>query len=197
MKLNELATITPGTVIARFETSDQDEQAVKVDVLTLKEFNEALGLSYRIMQEKSQTVTVKKEKMSDQPLMKAEMLIFHLLSQKAAFLPKQYEGRLIPSNFVAVEFETPANPAFMQWYFNEHPVIRKQIGIGTQGSTVPTLTISHLRNIEVDLPPLPVQEKIGRLLQLHTRRKQLLKERTALEDLYVHHTIMNHLEEST
>jgi restriction endonuclease S subunit len=195
IKLQDMALITQGANVSRLETSKEDSYSIKVDILTLKEFNETLGLSYRMTQEKSQSVYIKEDKLKDQLLTKENRLIVHLLSQKAAFLPKQYSGRLIPSNFVALDFNESMDTKFMEWYFNEHPSVRRQIMLGTQGSIVSTLSLATLRELEISMPPLSVQQKIGIITILYHRKKQLIEERMNLEESLIHQKIMETLEE--
>ncbi|KZE66875.1 restriction endonuclease subunit S [Fictibacillus phosphorivorans] len=195
IKLQDIAIITQGANVSRLETSKDDSDSIKVDVLTLKEFNETLGLSYRMTQEKSQSVYIKEDKLKDQLLTKEKRLIVHLLSQKAAFLPQQYTGRLIPSNFVALDFHENIDTKFMEWYFNEHPSIRRQIMLGTQGSIVSTLSLATLRELDVSVPPLSVQQRIGSISNLYHKKKQLVEERMNLEGSLIHQKIMESLEE--
>jgi len=195
MKLQDIASITQGANVSRLETSKEDSQSVEIDILTLKEFNETLGLSYRMTQEKSQSVYIKEDKLKDQLLTKEKRLIVHLLSQKAALLPKQYAGRLIPSNFVALDFQSNFDEKFMEWYFNEHPSIRRQIMLGTQGSIVSTLSLATLRDLDIAVPLLSVQQKIGDISGLYHRKKQLIEERMKLEERLIHQKIKEILEE--
>ncbi|MDX1805917.1 MAG: restriction endonuclease subunit S, partial [Paenisporosarcina sp.] len=102
VKLQEIATLTQGAYISRVETSENDEESIQLDLLTLKEFNETLGTSYRMTHDKAQTVYVRKDKITKHLLTSDCKLIVHLLTQKAATLPKKYAGRIIPTNFVAV-----------------------------------------------------------------------------------------------
>ncbi|WP_219621159.1 restriction endonuclease subunit S [Bacillus sp. UMB0893] len=195
IKLQDIAIITQGANVSRLETSEEDSSSVKVDILTLKEFNETLGLSYRMTQDKSQSVYIKEDKLKNQLLTKEEQLIVHLLSQKAAFLPKQYTGRLIPSNFVALDFHENMDTKFMEWYFNEHPSIRRQIMLGTQGSIISTLALATLRELDISVPPLSVQRRIGKVSDLYHRKKKLIEERMDLEGSLIHQKIMETLEE--
>jgi hypothetical protein len=195
IKLQDIALITQGANVSRLETSKEDSYSVKVDILTLKEFNETLGLSYRMTQEKSQSVYIKEDKLKNQLLTKEKRLIVHLLSQKAAFLPKQYAGRLIPSNFVALDFHENMDTKFMEWYFNEHPSIRRQIMLGTQGSIISTLALATLRDLEISVPPLSIQQKIGKISDLHHRKKKLIEERMNLEGSLIHQKILETMEE--
>lgn len=190
MQLQEIATLTQGAYISRLETSKADEEAIELDILTLKEFNETLGISYR-MSDKAQTVYVKRDKVSKHLLTSEHKVIVHLLTQKAAVLPQKYSGLLIPTNFVSVELKEEADLRFIEWYFNEHPSIRKQISLSSQGTVISSLSIANLRELKVDLPPLDLQKRMGQIAILKRRKFQLVTERQSLEERLIHQQLIN------
>lgn len=194
IKLKDIASISQGAYVARLETSKEDELAVEVRLLTLKEFNETLGLAYR-MQDKDQKTYIKETKLSDHLFTKENRLIVHLLSQKAALLPEEYWNLLVPSNFVILDFVEEIDARFMEWYINEHPAIRRQIMLGTQGSSVSALSLAHIRDIDVNLPPISIQKAIGCISQLQRKKKSLAEERLILEEQMIQHKIMEKMEE--
>lgn len=195
MKLKDIANVVQGVNFARVETNETDPNAIEQKLLTLREFNETIGLPYRLGQDKKTSIWVPKEKCEKLTFTKEGVVIIHLLSQTAAMIPKKYEGILIPSNFVLLEFYQQVDAKFMEWYFNEHPLIRRQLMISTQGTSVSALSINMLREMEVSLPPLETQKVIGKMTGIFKKKKKLMQERMHLEERLIHYQILDKMEE--
>lgn len=197
MKLGDCANVIQGTFINRIQTSKLNEESETVHLLTLKEFNETLGLSYRISQDKNTEVHVRKDKLSKELFTDSNSLIMHTLSQKVAFLPGKYSGLLLTNNFVKIVFTEPIDLYFMEWYLNEHPTIQKQIALFSEGSVISSLKLSHIKDIEVLLPSYEQQNQIGQITILKKKKERLLKEKMQLEQQIIHHQLVNITNRST
>ncbi|PDZ86116.1 restriction endonuclease subunit S [Bacillus toyonensis] len=197
MRLGDCANFIQGTFINRIQTSKLNEESETVHLLTLKEFNETLGLSYRISQDKNTEIYVRGDKLSKELFTDSNSLVMHTLSQKVAFLPKKYSGLLLTNNFVKILFTEPVNLYFMEWYLNEHPTIQKQITLFSEGSVISSLKLSHIKDIEVLLPPYEEQKKMGKITILKKKKEQLLKEKIQLEQQVMHQQLVNIINRST
>ena len=195
LKLKEIATVIQGVNFSRVETNENDLEAIEKKLLTLKEFNETLGIPYRLVQEKKTSIWIQQSKCEKLTFTKEGMLVVHLLSQTVAMMPKRYEGLLIPSNFVVLDFHQPVDAKFIEWYFNEHPFIRRQLMLSTQGTSVSALSIGMLREMEVSLPPMDMQVSIGRIIQAFKKKKALIQEKMELEEQFIHNRILEKMEE--
>ncbi|MBT2278610.1 restriction endonuclease subunit S [Priestia megaterium] len=191
MKLGECAIVTQGAFINRIETSKLNEDSVQVRLLTLKEFNETLGLDYRISKDKDHTVSVKREKLSEELKTDTTSLVMHILSQKVALLPEKNSGLILTNNFVKIVFKDRVDLHFMEWFINEHPTIRKQITLFSQGSIISSLKLSNIKDIEFILPSYDKQQLLGSIAILKREKKQLLKERMLLEQQLIHQKLVN------
>ncbi|WP_413299724.1 restriction endonuclease subunit S [Bacillus sp. 1P10SD] len=185
MKLYQIAQFTQGAFANRLEAFSDDIETSKVKPLSLKEFNETLGLAYRISNEKNVEITVPKEKLAPQLLTDTVSLILHMHTQKIALLPEKYSGLLLTNNFIKVELTSDVDAAFFEWYFNEHPSIQKQLSVLSEGTVISLLKLSHLRELEIDLPPIQKQIIIGKVAQLKRRKELLMAEKTELQQLYI------------
>lgn len=185
MKLYKVAEFTQGAFTNRLETLNSDMETTKVKPLSLKEFNETLGLAYRISNEKNAEITVPKEKLTPQLLTDPTSLIVHTHTQKIALLPDKYSGLLLTNNFIKIQFTADVDAAFFEWYFNEHPSIQKQLAVLSEGTVSSLLKLSHLKNIEIELPPIHQQMIIGKIAQLKKRRESLMAEKSDLQQLYI------------
>ncbi|MBS9806325.1 restriction endonuclease subunit S [Bacillus toyonensis] len=197
MKLGDCANVIQGTFINRIQTSKLNDNSVTVHLLTLKEFNETLGLSYRISQDKNTEVYVRKDKLSKELLTDSKSLVMHTLSQKVAFLPEKYSGLLLTNNFVKIVFTEAVDLCFMEWYLNEHPTIQKQIALFSEVSVITLLKLSHIKDIEVLLPPDEQQKQMGKITILKKKKEQLLKEKMQLEQQVMYQQLVNITNRST
>ncbi|MEK5069637.1 restriction endonuclease subunit S [Sporosarcina sp. FSL K6-1508] len=177
------------------ETTEESIGAQRVKVLTLKEFNESMGLPYRLAQDKKASIWIEQKKLERLRFTEENGIIIHLLSQRVASIPSNYKGLLIPSNFVSINFKEPVDAKFVEWYFNEHAEVRRQFKLATQGSSVSSLSISMLREMEVSLPPIQLQTRIGKIVQAVQQKKRLMEERMELEDQYIHELLSVKMEE--
>ena len=181
MKLEQIAEFTQGAFATRLETTAKDIPTVKVKPLSLKEFNETLGISYRISNEKSLEITIAKDKLDAHLLTDTTSLVLHTQAKKVALLPEKYSGLLLTNNFLKIRLHESVDLAFFEWYFNEHPDIHKQLAVMSEGSVVSLLKLSHLKELTIELPTLEKQKVIGRIAQLKRRKEALQLERIELQ----------------
>jgi restriction endonuclease S subunit len=185
VKLYQIAQFTQGAFTNRLEAFTDNIETSKVKTLSLKEFNETLGLAYRISNEKNVEITVPNEKLVPQLLTDTASLILHTHTQKIALLPEKYSGLLLTNNFIKIELTSDVNAAFFEWYFNEHPSIQKQLSVLSEGTVISLLKLSNLKDLEIDLPPIQKQIIIGKIAQLKKRKELLMAERRELQQLYI------------
>ena len=185
MKLYQIAEFTQGAFTNRLETLSSDVKTSKVKPLSLKEFNETLGLTYRISNEKNAEITVSKDKLVPQLLTDTNSLILHTHTQKIALLPEKYSGLLLTNNFIKIQLTRDVDLAFFEWYFNEHPSIQRQLAILSEGTVISLLKLSHLKDLEIDLPPLQQQIIMGKIAQLKRRKELLMAKKSELQQLYI------------
>lgn len=180
MNISEKAQLIIGTVIKRMEAVEtEDAQAFRI--LTLKDFNEALGGHYRGNTDE-QLLSVEKDDVSKLTVVGGDRVVIHLLTQKAVILPKHCEGYVIPTNFVKVELSTDTYAPYFEWYFNNDPKIQKQISMRAQGSVVNTFSVKQLRELEIKIPSMDKQQLIGDIYALRKHKAALLEEALKLEN---------------
>lgn len=89
-----------------------------------------------------------------------------------------------------ISFFEKVDVHFMEWLFNEHPSIQKQIALFTEGSIISSLKLSNVKEIEFVLPNVEKQKILGKIAQLKKRKTALLKEKDRLEQLLLHHQMV-------
>ncbi|MEK5165811.1 hypothetical protein NYE69_26175 [Paenibacillus sp. FSL R5-0527] len=195
MNLEQCASVVQGAFLSRIQTSPSME-AVKLPVYTLKEMNEWLSPD-PTSSEYQQDIHVAKDRLGSLPLAKEGLVLISLTGQRAVALQQEHVGKLIPSNFAIIEPLCELHPDYLEWFINEHPDCRKQLKIATQGSSVTALSIQMLRTLDIILPPMDVQMKIGSIHRLLHRKNRLLQERMVWEQQYIKQLLMGYLEEES
>lgn len=183
--------MTQGAFINRIETSNLNEDSLQVQLLTLKEFNDTLGLDYRISKDKDYTVFVRREKLTSELQTDTNSLVMHTLSQKVALLPEKYSGLVLTNNFVKITFKNKVDLHFIEWLINEHPTVQKQIALFSQGSIISSLKLSDIKDIDLTLPSYKKQKLLGKIAVLKRKKEQLLKEKNILEQQLIHQKLVN------
>ena len=130
--LEQISQITHGVVLNRIKPKMQSE-GIEYPILSISQLlDEENGVTdYEVP-----SVFVDRKKAGHLNLAKEHSIVIGLTSfHRAAVLGKQHVGKIIPSNFVSIEFRDGImDPYYFAWYFNEHPEIRLQRDIAIQGN---------------------------------------------------------------
>lgn len=195
MKLDAIGKVIHGATLSRIE-SKAGEEFYTYPVFTMQELSRETG-QYAI-KEDFQEVNIIKEKFDKSFLSKINMVVIGLTSYKALVIGEQNKEKLITSNFAIIEFnKNIIDPFYFSWYFNEHPKIGKQLRVAMQGSIIRALSIQMLRELDIYVPSLETQKKIGRLYYLRKRKEKLLFDRNVLEEVLYKQLLVNRLKEDS
>ena len=193
MKLDNVADISLGMVLSRIQ-ANPNIGGVAYPLFTIQELAYELG-QYNIVIEKQQ-IEVDEKKIDKKLIAKEGGVIIGLTSSnKAIVVDISHQDEIIPSNFAYIEVHKNLDPYYFTWFFNEHPSVRKQLTIAMQGSSVRALSVQMLRELEVILPPMDMQYKIGRIYELRRRKAKLSFEQKQLEEHLFNQIIIKHLKE--
>lgn len=196
-KLETLGKVNHGLIISRI-TAKPDELQEDISLFTIQDLNIETS-SYELKAE-NKTVSVSNESFDKELLAKENAVVIGLTVHKACVIDKSHVGKIIPSNFAYMYLdENEIDSNYFVWYFNEHPNIKKQLKVASQGSRgIMAISIQMLRELEIELPDKKVQEQIGKVYNLRRRKEKILYEKNILEkDLYKQLMINKLKEEST
>ncbi|MGL6107709.1 restriction endonuclease subunit S [Romboutsia sp.] len=196
-KLETLGKVNHGLIISRI-TAKPDELQEDISLFTIQDLNIETG-SYELKAEKK-TVSVSKESFDKELLAKENAVVIGLTVHKACVIDKSHVGKIIPSNFAYMYLDkNEIDSNYFVWYFNEHPNIKKQLQVASQGSMgIMAISIQMLRELEIELPDINVQKQIGKVYALRLRKEKISHEKNILEkDLYKQLMINKLKEEST
>ncbi|OME34930.1 restriction endonuclease subunit S [Paenibacillus odorifer] len=199
MNLEQCAAVTQGAFLSRVQTVPVTEEEKlelhKCPLYSMKEMNEWLSPDLGVLSGNTQDVYVSYDRVDSLPIAREGWVLISLTGQRAVALKQEHVGKLIPSNFAIIEPTGVLSPDYLEWYINEHPQCRKQLKVATQGSSVAALSIQMLRTLEIILPPMADQIRVGSVYRLLHRKNRLLQERTMLEQQYAKQIIMGYIKE--
>lgn len=193
MKIDTIGNVIHGATLSRIEAK-ADEEFNICTVLTMQDLSRETG-QYSLKEE-IKKANICKNKFDFNYISKINMVVIGLTSYKAIVIGKTYKNKLITSNFAIIEFdEERIDPFYFTWYFNEHPEVQKQLTIAMQGSIIRALSIQMLRELEVPIPHLDIQRKLGKIYKLRKRKEKLLFQKNILEDKLYKHLMISKLKE--
>ncbi|WP_137791937.1 restriction endonuclease subunit S [Bacillus sp. E(2018)] len=109
-------------------------------------------------------------------------VVFSFVSSKAGIVSKKNEGKIINQNFAKLIIEHDGlDSRYLCYVLNESSSMKKQMAISMQGSTVPKLTPSILKELEIKLPTLEKQRTIGKAYFYLRKQQALAKKQAELE----------------
>ncbi|TDF94680.1 restriction endonuclease subunit S [Paenibacillus piri] len=199
MNLEQCALVTQGAFLSRVQSVPVTEEEKlglhKCPLYSMKEMNEWLSPDPNVLSDNAQEVYVSYDRVDSLPIAREGWVLISLTGQRAVALKQEHVGKLIPSNFAIIEPTRVLSPDYLEWFINEHPDCRKQLKLATQGSSVAALSIQMLRTLEIILPPMTDQIKVGRVHRLLHRKNRLLQEKIVLEQQYARQIIMGYIKE--
>ena len=192
MKLEKIGKLSIGWTLSRIEAKP-GEGFQEFELFTMQELSKEIGNHDVNIQ--SQFIKVAEKRLKDLTLSKQGMVVIGLTSYKAFVITKDYENRVIPSNFAYLQCDEGIDPDYVTWYFNEHPQIQKQLTLTMQGSIIRALSVQMLRELTIEIPPLSVQQKLGSIYRLKSQRQKLIHEKQKLEELLMNQVMIQYLKE--
>ena len=178
MKLKHLCNIRSGLVLTRKETKESDGY-------------QYLSLNFRCIRSEG-TIDLKEvDTYRTRDLLKNEYLthvgdiIVRLTPPYTAVLiDSESTALVISSNFVVIRIKDDnLLPEFLTWFLNSKP-IKRQLYINATSNVLGSLKSKSLSDLELVVPPLEIQKKIGQINKLSKHEIQLLQELTAARETY-------------
>jgi restriction endonuclease S subunit len=110
-------------------------------------------------------------------------VVFSFVSSKAGIVSEVNRGKIINQNFAKLMIEHDGlDSSYLCYALNESHSMKKQMSISMQGSTVPKLTPSILKDLEIKLPTLEKQRTIGKAYFYLRKQQALAKKQAELEE---------------
>lgn len=175
IKLNEIAEICQGNILTRIKPSSQFDEVVELDSISMQELSYYVGISDEFgLFSKSR---IAKNKLASCIYTQQKDIVVGLSSRKAMVIEEERAKKLLLSNFVIVRpKENVLDPYYFCWLLNENLQVQKNLEQKVQGSAnVSILPINTLKELEINIPNINIQRKIGIIYDLCRRRERLSK----------------------
>lgn len=132
---------------------------------------------------------LKSDKNLNKHLLKNGDIIFAAKGEKnfAFLFPKDLGNAVASSTFFIIRIKNKKRgkitPEFLHWYLN-HPFTLAKLKNKAKGSVLPVISIKDLQNLEIEIPPQKVQEKIHRINKTWLKEKLLIEEIISKKDKF-------------
>ncbi|GGB61838.1 restriction endonuclease subunit S [Fictibacillus barbaricus] len=175
MKLEDVVTVKIGRNLSR-GTEKDDLTLVAYSYEDLMHDLDGLFLD-------SKTFASNNEFQNDGYLSNAGEVVFSFVSSKAGIVSDQNQGKIINQNFAKLIIEhDDLDSSYLCYALNESTSMKKQMAISMQGSTVPKLSPSILKELEIELPASEKQRTIGKAYFYLRKQQALAKQQAQLEE---------------
>lgn len=174
MKINEIAIIKVGQNVSRIS----DDKLKEHIIYTFDDLNFDLTHiddEYLIQNRNSQS----------NHLTHTGDIVISFVGTKATVVTEDNQGKLLNQNFAKIIIDVSLiDPYYFCYVLNESNQIRKQKLVLMQGSNLPKMTPSILKDLTVNLPNIQKQSFIGRAYFNLCKRQYLLKQQSELEEQF-------------
>src|SRR5699024_5217475 len=117
-------------------------------------------------------------------LSKSGEVVFSIVSSKAAIVSDRNKGKIINQNFARLIIEhKQLDHSYLCYALNESHTMKKQMAISMQGSTVRKLTPAILKSLDMKLPSMEKQERIGKAYLKLKKHQALARKQAELEEM--------------
>lgn len=174
MRLEEIANIKQGIPLNRIRTS--------------KHTGNEKRMVYSFETESQVLVPKNIEDIEQKiPIIKEDMILLNITSYNAKRAEKEDLGKIVSSNYVIIEVKNKkkVNPDYLGWYIDQSESFKRELHRIKQGSTIMSIPINEFRKVNIRLPDIDFQEKLGNIYKLSNQREKLFRERKNLLEKYL------------
>lgn len=172
MKLKDLAHISMGLAIARKKAELSSDVQIPYKLVSLKSFN-----SDGIYKHQYSDDFLSTENINDSHLVKKGDILLRLREPNyAVYIDKDYKD-LIASSLMAVIklHDNHIDPLYLTAYLNSSQT-KKQLASDFQSTQIPTIKLSNIAELSINVPDIKTQKNLVQIQQLHLKEIELLEE---------------------
>ena len=182
MKLIDIADVSLGTILTRVKPQNELADCLEIDTITMQDLSYVAGYSDYMWS--TLLSKISKQKKDKCLLTKESDVVIGLSSQNSMVITKERANKLLLSNFCLVRIKNQEllDPHYFVWLINECKSLNKQLTGSMQGSAyVKMFSLDTIRNLDIDLPAIDVQRKIGKIYSLGIEKDRLSKRMIELD----------------
>lgn len=165
-KIKEICKITTGyTFRAKIENDPQGCFAV---IQTINIINDTINYA---------CLSKVNEPIKDNHILKDGDIIFRAkgVNNKAYLIANPPKNTLTSGQFMVIKgIIKDITPAYLAWCLNQKSA-QQYFAANSAGNTVPNITKVALEELEIDIPPVEIQDKIVKLSNLQIQEKQIMQ----------------------
>ncbi|WP_225049382.1 hypothetical protein [Lacticaseibacillus kribbianus] len=114
------------------------------------------------------------------PTVKLGQVVIALVPQTAMPVPESKRPLTLNTNYLSGTLSESLLPEYFAWWFNESEEAQRQKAMSEQGSALVRLSLGTLRDMKMTVPPLKVQQAIGRMYIVSLELAKLYAKRSEL-----------------
>ena len=172
-KLCSLANVHSGVVLSRKEAPKEYSSAISYKRLTLRSLSET---GYIIKDELEDYLS--REEIDSSLLTKAKDVLVRLcMPINPVYLENEPEGVIIPSQIAVIRIIDTAKvlPAYLRWYLSQKSV-SDALQAAEHGTAQRTIKVKSILSVDIEVPPLSIQQQIGEIDILGRQRERLYQD---------------------
>ncbi len=184
VKLHEVAEIKTGIT---FRNRLLDNLDGEVEVIQMRDVNSDLSISSRLVRIGTEQIKAKHFLQPGQLILLAKGKY-----TKACQISPSEKKRVISSAFFSIRVKPAVKvlPAYLQWFLNL-PQSESYFRSNASGTSMFSLPMSVLKNLDIAVPQLAVQEKIVHLIQDREQEKATLSALEEKKDAYLQQLMLH------
>jgi restriction endonuclease S subunit len=115
------------------------------------------------------------------PILNAGDLVINMMTNQTAIVSPHSAGKVIPQHIVKLNFMDRGDNWYLCYLLNEAQTIKRQLYNTMEGTALRRVTLTSFKQLEVKLPVLAKQQKIGELYRLLLIKEGLQKKQQEKE----------------
>ena len=185
-KLNELVEIHSGVVLSRKEAPPESSIAIPYQRLTLRALSDAGTIQHTELEQ-----YYSREVLDPELFTMVDDVVVRLCTPiNPVLIQNGQVGILIPSQLAAIRIKNSSTlmPSYLRWYLSQGSIL-DALQAAEHGTAQRTIKVKSLLDLDLDLPPLQIQEQIAEIDTLSRRREALYRELIYQERLHAEYAI--------
>jgi restriction endonuclease S subunit len=186
VKLHEITEIKTGIT---FRNRLLDNLDGDVEVIQMKDVDSSCNISDRLIRISSDNIKTRHYLQPNQIILLAKGK-----NTRACLITEASKKRVISSAFFSLKIKQPQQvlPYYLQWFLNL-PQSEEYFKSNASGTSMFSLPMSVLKNLDIALPTIDVQKKVIKIVQTRQQEKTTLYELEEKKDTYIQQLLMHQI----
>ena len=169
-KLCSLANVHSGIVLSRKEAPREYMSAISYKRLTLRSVSETGSIIKEELED-----YLSRGKIDSLLLTQSEDILVRLcMPINPVYVEKEHQGVIVPSQIAVIRINdtTKIMPEYLRWYLSQKSV-SDALQAAEHGTAQRTIKVKSILGLDIEVPPLNIQQQIGQIDILCRQRERL------------------------